>query len=145
MKDVLLYDIQRIITANLRNDRFSVGDLSRDVGMSRSQLNRRLHKLTGRSISQYIREFRLQEALRLIRETDLTVSEISYEVGFHSPTYFNTCFHDYFGHPPGEVKKGIESDNLFPEIDLIGIQGKQSNMPLAAVRQKSLRVCMENR
>ncbi len=52
-----------------------------------------------------IREYRLKRAHEMLQQKVGTVSENSYQVGFSSPSYFNTCFHDYFGYPPGKVKR----------------------------------------
>jgi TolB-like protein/Tfp pilus assembly protein PilF len=48
----------------------------------------------------------LQKALEILQNEEVNISEVAYRVGFNSPAYFNTCFHELFGFPPGEVKKG---------------------------------------
>ncbi|MFY9152702.1 MAG: helix-turn-helix domain-containing protein [Prolixibacteraceae bacterium] len=93
-----------IVESNLSNENFGVEDLVREMGMSHISLHRKLKASTNQTISQFIREIRLQKAKELLQNEDLTVSEISYRVGFGSPTYFNKCFHEYFGYPPGESK-----------------------------------------
>jgi len=92
------------------NEQFGVEELAREIGVSRSQLHRRLNTLTGQSTSQLIREYRLNKARELLENESATAAEVAYLVGFGSPSYFNTCFHEYFGYPPGEVKirKSIE-------------------------------------
>lgn len=97
--------LNEIILANLEIENFGVTELSREIGLSRFTLNRKLHFICGKTINQYIREFRLQKALELLQEEMQTASEVAYHVGFHSPAYFNTCFSEYYGYPPGEVKK----------------------------------------
>ena len=92
------------IEDNLLNEQFGVEELAREIGVSRSQLHRKLHELTGQSASQLIREYRLNKAKDLLEKKAATVAEVSYQVGFGSPSYFNTCFHDFFGYPPGAVK-----------------------------------------
>jgi TolB-like protein len=52
-----------------------------------------------------IREFRLKKAFEILQNNVATASEISFRVGFSSPSYFNTCFNEYFGYPPGKVKR----------------------------------------
>ncbi|MCK5369857.1 MAG: helix-turn-helix transcriptional regulator, partial [Cyclobacteriaceae bacterium] len=61
--------------------------------MSRSQIHRKLNKINGKSITKFIREIRLEEAHQLLEDEVATAAEIAYQVGFSSPTYFNTCFH----------------------------------------------------
>jgi TolB-like protein/AraC-like DNA-binding protein len=78
--------------------------LAREIGISRYQLNRRLKVISGKSPNQVIREFRLQKAFELMQLRAITISEIAYQVGFSSPSYFNACFKKYFGYPPGNVK-----------------------------------------
>ena len=73
--------------------------------MSRSGIHRKLISLTKQSLSQFIQEKRLQKAIEMLRHNVATASEVSFMVGFSSPAYFNKCFHDYYGYPPGEVKK----------------------------------------
>ena len=96
--------LKAIVYENYSNERFGVSELVGIYGVSRSQLHKKLKKELGKSISQFIREIRLEESLKLLQETDYTVSEIAYKVGFNSPTYFNTCFREFYGCPPGEIK-----------------------------------------
>ncbi|WP_289036919.1 helix-turn-helix domain-containing protein [uncultured Zobellia sp.] len=92
------------VQANLNNNEFGVDSLAQAVAMSRSSLHRKLHKRLGISTSQFIREYRLKRALGILKQEDITASETAYRVGFSSPTYFNTCFHKFYGFTPGEVK-----------------------------------------
>jgi len=93
-----------IVEANLANEKFGVEDLVREMGISHISLHRKLKVISNQTLSQFIREIRLKKAKELLLNEDLTVSEIAYRVGFGSPTYFNKCFHEYFGYPPGETK-----------------------------------------
>jgi TolB-like protein/AraC-like DNA-binding protein len=102
--EAFLEKLRREIDDNLTNEQFSVEALARNIGMSRSQLHRRLNTATGQSVSQFIREHRLTLGMALLKEGDLTAAEVSDRVGFGSPTYFSKCFNEYFGYPPGEVK-----------------------------------------
>lgn len=109
--DVLLQKLTRIVLDNLENEQFSVEDLSDQIGMSRSHLYRRVKLLKGQSISQFIRQIRLERAMEMLENNVATSSEIAYRVGFNSPSYFNKCFNEHFGYPPGEVRKRmIEGD-----------------------------------
>ena len=97
--------LTEIILTNLKNEKFGVGELASLAGMSRSGLNRKLHRLINKNVNQFIREIRLQRALEMLQNEDVTASEIAYKVGFSSPAYFNTCFHEFFGYSPGHVKR----------------------------------------
>jgi len=92
------------IEVNLNNDQFGVDALAQGVGMSRSSLHRKLQKLLGISTSQFIREYRLKRALEILKTEEITASETAYRVGFSSATYFNTCFHKFYGFTTSEVK-----------------------------------------
>lgn len=103
MNDVFLQKIREIILQNISNEHFGIYDLVKKISLSRSQIHRKLKKINGKSITQFIREIRLEEALKLLKGEAGTAAEIAYKVGFNSPTYFNKCFHEYYGITPGEV------------------------------------------
>ncbi|WP_394351217.1 helix-turn-helix domain-containing protein [Draconibacterium mangrovi] len=106
-----LSELRGIVLQNLLENDFGVNVLAKEVRLSRSQLHRRLKCITGKSPSCFIREIRLLHASELLKENNNTVSEIAYKVGFGSPSYFNKCFHDYFGHSPGVHKHFSASQN----------------------------------
>ncbi|MGQ7868104.1 hybrid sensor histidine kinase/response regulator transcription factor [Sunxiuqinia sp. sy24] len=95
-----LLKTKKIIDDYFSDDSFSVVKLSSLLAMSRSQLFRKLKALTGLSATQFIRFYRLSVAKNRIQETNLTISEIAYEVGFKDPAYFSRVFTDEFGAPP---------------------------------------------
>ncbi len=110
-----------IILTNLGNEQFGLDELVRAAGMSRAVIYHRLLEITGKSTTQFIRELRLKQAMELLQQESITASEVSYKVGFGSPAYFNTCFHEYFGYPPGEVLKNgrqelADNDHLIPDV-----------------------------
>jgi len=104
-EQTLINRLTEITEANLNNEQFGVSDLAEKTGISRSHLHRKLKTISNQSVSQFIREVRLKKAKDLLEQEKLTVSEIAYEVGFGSPSYFTKCFHDYFGFAPGEYVK----------------------------------------
>jgi len=124
-----LSKITEIIEENISNERFGVSELAHETGMSRSNLLRKVKKLTKISVSQFIRQVRLKHALEMLRQTSITVSEVSYEVGFGSISYFIKCFHDYYGYPPGEVGK---RDMKESDSSQIGESGKKRNIIILA-------------
>ncbi len=97
---------EALIVDNLSNEQFGVSELAGAMNMSRSSLLRKIKKHTKLSASQFIRQVRLQKGMELLKETSLTVSEISYQVGFGSTSYFIKCFREHYGYPPGELGKG---------------------------------------
>ena len=84
------------------NPMLSVDKLSIALGLSKSQANRKLQTLTAKSPNQFIQEIRLQKALAAIKQNNKTISEIAYESGFASPTYFSRAFKKRFGISPKE-------------------------------------------
>lgn len=101
---IFVRKLTAIITANLVNENFGARELAHESGISLYRLNRRLNTISGKTATQFIREIRLDKALELLQNESLTVSEVAYSTGFNSPSYFITCFHDYFGYPPGKYK-----------------------------------------
>lgn len=81
---------------------FKVENFSKDLGCSKSQLYRKLMKLTGKSTNNYIKDFRLHEALKKLYKQAGNISEIAYESGFNSPAYFSKCFVDKYGILPSK-------------------------------------------
>ena len=105
MDQAFLDKVHEAIEKNLANEDFGVEELALEIGFSRTHLHRKLKLLTGQSSSQIIKVSRLKKAMEMLQNNVATSSEISYQVGFGSPSYFNTCFREYFGYPPGKVKR----------------------------------------
>jgi len=105
MENDFLSRITAIIEENLSNEKFGVSELAGAIGMSRSNLLRKVNKLASLSVSQFISQVRLKNAMDLLRQNSFTVSEVTYKVGFSSTSYFIKCFREYYGYPPGEVGK----------------------------------------
>ncbi len=105
MDQAFLDKVHEAIEDNLANENFGVEELAHEIGISRIHLHRKLKFLTGQSSSQIIKESRLKKAMDLLQNNVATSSEISYQVGFGSPSYFNTCFREFYGYPPGKVKR----------------------------------------
>lgn len=98
-------DFGRVVRERMSDSSLSVETISSALGLSRVQMYRKVKQLTGQSPVEIIRVTRLKKAERLLKTTQMTVSEISYDVGFSSPSYFSKCFKDYFGVQPGEVRE----------------------------------------
>src|SRR6056297_3487990 len=99
-------EAEALVLEHLANEQFGVSELADAMNMSRSNLLRKIKKQTRLSASQFIRQVRLKEAMELLKEDSSTVSEISYQVGFGSTSYFIKCFREQYGYPPGEFGKG---------------------------------------
>ncbi len=101
---------ESIILENVANEQFGVSELADAMHTSRSNLLRKIKHQTKLSASQFIRQVRLEKAMEILGQTTLTVSEVSFKVGFGSTSYFIKCFREYYGYPPGEVGKKGEVD-----------------------------------
>jgi len=109
-----------LILENLSNEQFGVSELAEAMNMSRSNLLRKIKKHTQLSASQFIRQVRLIKGMEMLEQHTLTVSEISYQVGFGSTSYFIKCFREYYGYPPGEVgKETIVNENKAPKVNFL--------------------------
>lgn len=104
-EDGFVRKIKLLIEERLSDDEFHVDQLARELSMSRSQLFRKLKALTGLSVSAFIRNYRLERGRQLLKTTDLSVSEVAYEVGFKNPNHFSTAFKAAFGDSPGATRK----------------------------------------
>jgi predicted ATPase/AraC-like DNA-binding protein len=96
--------VNDVIASNLKDEKFGVSELARELNMSRSNLHRKIKSGTGISVSRYIRNARLSKALELLCQEYLTVAEAAYLTGFKSPTYFSRCFREHYGYPPVEAR-----------------------------------------
>ena len=103
IEDVFVEKLQRVLLDNISDDSFDITALCTTLKISRSQLHNKLKALTGLSTSHYIRQFRLVEAKKLLKENHaFNISEIAFEVGFKDPKYFSKLFKQQFGMSPSE-------------------------------------------
>ncbi|MFI8378194.1 two-component regulator propeller domain-containing protein [Leeuwenhoekiella sp. NPDC079379] len=93
------------IQENINESELNVEKLADEFSLSRSQLYRKIKALTGLTANEFIRNLRLERAKKLIEESNNSISEISFNVGFSSPSYFSKCFKAHFGILPTEIKK----------------------------------------
>ena len=94
-----------LVRANMKDEGFGVSELANVMNMSRTTLYRKIKTGTGQSVSQFIRNARLNRALELLKNEPLTVAEAAYITGFRNASYFSKCFRETFGYPPVEVIK----------------------------------------
>ncbi|MDH3321891.1 MAG: helix-turn-helix domain-containing protein, partial [Flavobacteriaceae bacterium] len=82
-----------------------VDDFSRNLGLSKSQLYRKLKAITGKSLNTFVKEYRLNKALMLLEKQKGNISEIAFETGFNSPAYFSKCFQETYGVLPSSYSR----------------------------------------
>lgn len=100
MDDKLIQKAIKIVEDNLSNADFTVEDLSKEIGMSRVHLYKKMVALTGKSPVEFIRNIRLQRAAQFLEKSQLTVSEVAYKVGFNNRKYFSKYFKNEFNMLP---------------------------------------------
>ena len=105
IEDAFISRFKKIVEERLADSNLSVEELAADMGLSRVQLYRKVKALTGNTPVDLLRKARLAQAQRLLQESTLSVSEIAYQVGFASPSYFTKCYKDEFGTVPGDARK----------------------------------------
>ena len=118
VKPPFLIKALSLMEANLNNPHFTIAYLSRKVDMSYATLNRKLKRYTGQTAIQLLRDMRLQRAKTLLRQGNLSVSEVAYETGFTSPDYFSRTFSRKMGTPPSEYRR---ANQLEPEKRITAI------------------------
>ncbi len=94
-----------LVEQRMEDSKLSIEEMAADLGLSRVQFYRKIKALTNYSPAELLRILRLKRADMLLRTTENTVSEISYSVGFSSPSYFTKCYREWFGDTPTEVQK----------------------------------------
>jgi signal transduction histidine kinase/DNA-binding response OmpR family regulator len=105
MDAAFLTRVLAVIEQGMSDPEFDVERLGREVGLSRSQLHRKLRALTHQPPTLLIRSIRLQRAAELLKQDAGSVAEVAYRVGFSSQAYFAKCFREQFGHAPKEYSK----------------------------------------
>ena len=98
----LMERIMKVVNENMGDSDFNVEKMCDEVGVSRTQLHRKLKEMTGVPTSEFLRNIRLNEAARLIREGKINITQVSYMVGFANNSHFSTAFKKYFGMSPSE-------------------------------------------
>jgi len=104
IEDAFLQKIVAQLEQHLDDPDFGVPQLSRKMGLSQSQLYRKIKALTGLSTAAFIRRVRLQKGKLLLESTGLTMAEIAYQVGFSTPNYFSDAFFEEFGTRPNAMR-----------------------------------------
>lgn len=97
-------EFMAVVERNLTNPSLSANDIASSLGMSRVQVYRKVKALLGYSVNDYVVGVRLKKAKHYLLHSDLNISEIAYEVGFSSSTYFSTTFKNHFKMTPSDFK-----------------------------------------
>ncbi|MFW6249328.1 MAG: response regulator, partial [Bacteroidota bacterium] len=99
-EDRFLISLREVLEKNYKKNDFNVDAFAETLKISRVQLHRKVKSLTNQSTSDFMRNYRLEKAKELINNKNLTISQISFEVGFSNPSYFTESFKKHFGTVP---------------------------------------------
>jgi signal transduction histidine kinase/DNA-binding response OmpR family regulator len=97
-----LIEFENLIQNGIQDNTLSVEALSKNLGMSRVQLYRKITALTGINVNDYIADYKIKKAKVALKDTSLNIAEIAYSLGFNSPAYFTTFFKQKTGQTPTE-------------------------------------------
>jgi signal transduction histidine kinase/ligand-binding sensor domain-containing protein/DNA-binding response OmpR family regulator len=111
LDQVFLEKIIQYVEENIVSTDFSVEDLASHLLMSPGHIWRKVKSLTGLPTNEFIRTIRLKNAVKLMEESKLNLSEIAYKVGFSSPAYFTKCFRDQYGKSPSAFLSNKKNNN----------------------------------
>ena len=103
----LIQKIIAIIDNELANSNFGVEELSKNIGVSRSHLYRKIKEITNQSAVEFIRNIRLGKAAKLLNQNKFYISEVAYMTGFNEISYFRKIFKDFYGVSPSDYANGI--------------------------------------
>ena len=98
--EALMDRVIQSVNQHLGDSDFTVEQLCTDAGISRAHLHRKMKELTGLPVTEFIRNIRLEQAARLLREQKLNITQVAYTVGFSNLGYFSTVFRKHFGISP---------------------------------------------
>ncbi|WP_430971643.1 two-component regulator propeller domain-containing protein [Sunxiuqinia rutila] len=102
LDNYFLKKLNNIIEEHLNNEKFDIELLTSLIGISRSQLHRKLKNLTGYSTSEYIRIYRLEKAINLLKTNQYNIDEAAHIVGFSTHSYFTRSFRKHYNQTPKE-------------------------------------------
>ncbi|TDO99164.1 two-component regulator propeller domain-containing protein [Flavobacterium sp. 245] len=100
LDEELLKKAFKIVEENISNEQFDIPFFCSELGVSRTMLFLKIKAWTNCTPNEFIHEIRLKRAAKLLEQNKLTVSEVSYKVGFNNPKYFSKCFQKKYGETP---------------------------------------------
>ncbi len=109
-EEIFMQRLIELMNENIDNFELNIDYLASELGMSRTVFFNKLKSLTGYSPVEFVREVRFERAAEYMRNTKLSVSEISYQIGIEDPRYFSRCFKQKFGITPSEYRTQFENE-----------------------------------
>jgi len=112
-QDDFLKKCIKITQTQLLNEQFDVPFLAKEMYMVRVTLYRELKKRTGRTAITFIKLVRLRKAHKLLMETNYSIADIAYQVGFKAPSHFSTSYKKEYGHSPKQMRANIAKNKIY--------------------------------
>ena len=103
--DALMERVMKVVNANLSNPDFNIDVLAQEAGISRANLYRKIKEITGISSGKFLRNLRMEQAARLLKEGKVDVNQIAEHVGYIDPAHFSNAFKAHFGLSPSEYQQ----------------------------------------
>lgn len=113
--DTFLFKLNKVIVENIDNEALNISFIRRELGTSRASLYNRIKTLTNIGPNEYINKLKMETAMTMLRDNDLSITEIAEKTGFSSSRYFSTAFKKFTGKTPSQYKEEIskqEKNNL---------------------------------
>lgn len=107
--DALMERIMRSVNARMSDPDYNIDTLASDVGISRAQLHRKMKEITGISSGKFLRNLRMEQAARLLREGKVNISQVADKVGYVDQAHFSIAFKSHFGMSPSEYAETHKS------------------------------------
>jgi DNA-binding response OmpR family regulator len=107
-----LKKVVQVIEKNIDNIEFDVDKMATSIGVSRTQLYRKIAALTNMTAKEFVRDFRLQRAAQMISQNKLNISEIALQTGFNDISYFRKCFKEKYGMSASDYARKHSSTEL---------------------------------
>lgn len=112
LDEKFLLRAKQLVENRLSDWKLNADELSRELGISRTQLYRKLRGLTGQTVHEFIRTIRIKRAAQLLEKQKMKISEIAYTVGFNDLNYFSRCFRKQFGKSPSEYMASLSHQKI---------------------------------
>lgn len=106
-----LENMVKTVESHFTDSDFNLDCLTAEAKLSKSTMNRKLKAMTGLTPMDFVKNIRLRSACRLLRQADMTVSEVAYAVGFNDPKYFAKCFKEEYGQTPSQFQDRPDMGN----------------------------------
>ncbi len=97
--------LQEFLSQHFHDPYLEVGHLAQHFQLGESGIQKKIKRLTQKTVRQYIREYRLEKAYNLLCVPGAGIAQVAHQVGFRSLPYFSDSFKNYFGHPPSQLLK----------------------------------------